>query len=344
MKKFILFRMGIVGAFLLFFLLFALTADLQTGIVPCLQVPPLAGVHLPGAQQWKDGTSSFLFGANDASWEWSPQTLGNSSAIRATVRGAGITVIRTPLTSGDADKRVAAIEDVGAACLGILRPQDALQVVQSLGARCRLYEWENEPDNAGISPEEYGQSWNRYIPQLRKINPQAIFIGPVVAFANIDYITRFLTVAKASGSLPDAISYHLYPCTDLTPEACPSHIEQFTQSAALVRTASLGVLGRALPLALTEWNYSWKPHQTPNKDPYMRQFTTESLEAMRAGGIVLANQFDLASNAGYGSLDELDTATARAYPQLTATQALIEHYQPGQSSSSGVKRPLCPSH
>ncbi|HEY4388230.1 MAG TPA: hypothetical protein VGN34_27590, partial [Ktedonobacteraceae bacterium] len=98
---------------------------------------------LPGQQVWLQGTSSLIFGANDSSWQWSNNNLGNSPAIVAAVRTAGITVIRTPLHTTDAQARVSAIEATGAKCLGILSAADAAQVVKMLGDRCDMYEWMN---------------------------------------------------------------------------------------------------------------------------------------------------------------------------------------------------------
>ncbi|GCF07013.1 hypothetical protein KDI_05770 [Dictyobacter arantiisoli] len=254
--------------------------------------------------------------------------MGNNPAVRATVKSAGVTVIRTPLTSKDALQRVAVIEEIGARCLGILRPQDALQVVQMLGQRCNLYEWENEPDNGGPNVTAYSHTWNQHIPQLRAINSHAAFIGPVVAYGDISYIQRFLQLVKAAGNLPDAVSYHLYPCTDQSIETCPQHFEDYTQVAQQVKKAVTQTVGYSLPLAVTEWNYSWKPGQTPHNDAFMQNFTTSSLQALAKAGIALANQFDLASNAGYGSLDMINPLTGMPYPQLVAFQAMIEEYKP----------------
>jgi hypothetical protein len=289
---------------------------------------------LPGEQRWA-GTSSLLFGANDASWDWSPKNMGNNPAIAATVKDAGITVIRTTLTASDADRRVAAIEQAGALCLGILRPQDAAQVVQILGKRCNLYEWRNEPDNEGISVQEYSRSWNQAIPSLRALNPHAAFIGPVVSYANLPFIQTFLQLSKKAGTLPDAVSYHMYPCVDLLTSACLQHLNVYQQSATQVASVVQQVVGHPLPQAVTEWNYSWKPAQTPNKSSFMQQFSQASLQAMAQAGIAIANQFDIASNAGYGSLDMIDPLTGRPYTQLTAMKRVIMEYQ----TKAGIFRP-----
>ncbi len=284
--------------------------------------------NIPGQQQWK-GVSSLLFGANDASWNWSSHNMGNNPAIRATVKAAGIPLIRTPLTRTDALKRVSAIEQAGALCLGILHPEDAVQVVQMLGTRCKLYEWENEPDNNGEEVSHYAQSWNQFIPRLRTINQQAVFIGPAVSFANISYIQKFLELVQKEQNLPDVVSYHMYPCTDQTTATCSQHIHDFVDTAEQIKKTMMQVLAKNLPLAITEWNYSWKNYQTPYNQSFMQEFTDASLKAMIQAGIAIANQFDIASNAGYGTLDMINPTTGEAYPQMVAMRTFIAQYKKG---------------
>ncbi len=287
---------------------------------------------LPGEQIWQQGTSSLLFGANDSSWQWSPNNLGNDPAIATAVRNAGITVIRTPLHVSDAQARVSAVEAAGAKCLGIVSPPDALQVVQMLGNRCTMYEWMNEPDNNKISATAYANSWNQNIPLLRSANPQAIFIGPVVASPNTTYIQQFLTLAKQAGNIPDVVSYHTYPCTDQTIANCPAQIASYGQDASAVQATVNSTLGYTLPLAITEWNYSWKMNQTPQSDPFIKTFTTLSLDAMAQAGIAMATQYDLASNAGGGSLDMVDPNTGQNFPQIDAMHQAIQKYQLQQTA------------
>jgi hypothetical protein len=282
---------------------------------------------LPGEQIWQQGVSSLLFGANDSSWQWSPNNLGNTPAIATAVRSAGVTVIRTPLSVSDALARVSAVEAAGAKCLGIISPPDALQVVQMLGNRCVMYEWMNEPDNNNLTADQYAASWNQNIPALRAANAQAMFIGPVVASPNVAYIQQFLTLAKQAGNIPDAVSFHMYPCTNQTIASCPAHIASYGQDTSQVQATVSAVLGYSLPLAVTEWNYSWKANQTPQNDPFIKTFTSLSLDAMAQAGISMAMQYDLASNAGGGTLDMVDPQTGQALPQLNAVQQEIQKYR-----------------
>ncbi|HTK06165.1 MAG TPA: hypothetical protein VL485_03270 [Ktedonobacteraceae bacterium] len=320
------------GMGILLSLLLMTTSILTIITIQHMSVKADSNQLLPGQQIWGQGTSSLLFGANDANWQWSNNNLGNSAAIVSSIRKAGITVIRTPLSAADAQARVSAIEATGAKCLGILSPTDAEQVVKMLGDRCDMYEWMNEPDNGGPTATEYANSWNQYIPTLRSINPHAAFIGPVVASPDLPYIQQFLTLAKQAGNLPDAVSYHTYPCTDQTIASCPSHINtSYVPDAAKVRATVNSVLGYNLPLALTEWNYSWRPGQTPQSDPFMKTFTTLSINAFKQAGLAMANEYDIASNAGGGTLDMVNPQNGEAQPQLQELQQLIHNYQAQQA-------------
>ncbi len=151
----------------------------------------------------------------------------------------------------------------------------------------------------------------------------------MVASPNTGYIQQFLSAAKASGNLPDMVSYHMYPYTDQTVSSCPAHIAGFGRAASEVNVAVSSTIGQTLPLAVTEWNFSWKSGQTPLHDPYMATFTQQSLQAMAQAGIVMANQFDIASNAAGGSLDMIDPQTAQAMPQLQAMHDMIQNYSTG---------------
>ena len=315
-----------IGIAVLLALLF-LTSSITTLLLQHGSARAANSQLLPGEQTWKQGVSSLLFGANDSSWQWSPNHLGNNPAIAASLRSAGITVIRTPLRLNDAQARVSAVEAAGAKCLGIISPPDALQVVQMLGNRCVMYEWMNEPDNTKLTADAYASSWNQNIPALRAANAQAIFIGPVVASPNLTYIQQFLTLTNQAGNTPDVVSFHMYPCTNQTIASCPAHIASYGQHTSEVQATVSAVLGHTLPLAVTEWNYSWKPNQTPQNDPFIKTFTTLSLDAMAQAGIRMAMQYDIASNAGGGTLDMIDPQTGQALPQLNAVQQTVQKYQ-----------------
>ena len=298
---------------------------------------------LPGQQLWKDRVSSFLFGTNDTQ-EWSTNNVETDPAIQQALKAAHFTVMRTfffdkslldshPTTDAEIDQRLRTIEKSGMTCLGVLEPildpAFIKHVVLYAGNRCNLYEFANEADTVGMSMRQYVQIWNTLIPQLRKINPHAKFSGPVVA----DYtqVQPFLVGVKASGILPDAISFHWYPCGgNDSSSSCLAKVDTFAQVTTQVKEWVGEILGKDLPVGITEWNYdAGNPPGSYGKDPaFMTQFTTLALQSMIHAGLDFANQFDAASDAGMGGLDMFDVNTGQPKPQYYAIKNLISRYRP----------------
>ena len=289
--------------------------------------PPL----LPGEQVWKGGTSSLLFGSNDPTFN--PAT---SQSLRQSLRQAGITLIRTPLaTNGgtEIDQRLTQIQDIGATCLGILNSHDIAldqQIVKTAGSRCQLYEFGNEPDNPGnpnaMSASAYANSWNQIIPLLRQIAPQAKFFGPAVAYPNTAYISTFLQATQANA--PDGVTFHMYPCTDVDMQTCLSHsVNSYASSAQKVRDTVIQVLGRALPIGVTEWNDNWRDQaKSEESDPnFMRQFTTLSLQSLMQGQVAFANQYSIGDGQGNNTPGGhlFLTINGQGTPQLQAMADMI---------------------
>lgn len=308
--------------------------------------PPVAPpALLPGQQRWKDNVSSFLFGTNDTQ-EWVSNNIETNASMQQALKDAHFTVMRTfffdrslldkhPTTDAEIDQRLRTIENSNMICLGVLEPIEnptfIEHVVSYAGSRCNLYEFGNEPDKQSMS--DYIQVWNNLVPKLRQINPAAKFIGPVVA----DYtqVQPFLTAVKASGVMPDAISFHWYPCgLEDSSTSCLAKISTFTRVTEQVRAWVTNTLGVNLPVGISEWNYNAdNPPTAYGSDPtFMTQFTTSALRAMIQANLDFANQFDVASGAGQGGLDMIDTRTGRPKPQYAALKNFIAQYWPGGSS------------
>ena len=292
-----------------------------------------ASTLLPGQQTWKNGTSSLLFGSNDPTFN--PAT---SQSLRLSLRQAGITLIRTPLANNNGteiEQRLSQIQDVGATCLGILSSSNMQldqQIVQTAGGRCQMYEFGNEPDNAGnpnaMSASQYASLWNQIIPTLRQIAPQAKFFGPAVAFPDTAYISTFLQQTQANA--PDGVTFHMYPCTDVDAQTCLSQsVNSYATSAQQVRNTVMQVLGRDLPLGVTEWNDNWKDQAKPEEsDPnFIRQFTTLSLQSLAQGQIAFANQYNFGTGGSDGHL--LMTVNGQPKPQLQAMADMIAQTRTG---------------
>ena len=294
---------------------------------------------LPGQQIWKDYTSSFLFGTNDTH-EWSPKNIQTEASIQEALRSAGFTLIRSffPDNAPDAvtEKRIDTIEQSGANCLGVITDISDVSfnehLVRYLGNRCLMYEFGNEPDYNGISIDTYLQQWNTTIPLLRKINPQAKFIGPVTSTdaGKNNFMQNFLQGVKASNVLPDAISFHWYPCYQFSQQDCLNAAGNVAQAVGRVRALTENTLGRDLPIGVTEWNYD--PENPPpsygDDAGFITNFTTNALHAMSQAGVSFACQFDAASYAGYGRLDMFDLTNDAPKPQYYAIKDLIQQYRP----------------
>lgn len=302
-------------------------------------------IMLPGQQIWKEGVSSFLFGTNDT-YEWSSHNIQTQPAMQAALRDAGFTLIRSffPDNASDTaiEQRISTIENSGARCLGVITNISHTDydehLVGYLGHRCLLYEFGNESDVNGYSIEDYLKLWNTTIPLLRAINPDAKFIGPVTynERGNHDFMKAFLIGVKASGILPDAISFHKYACYENTEGDCLLRASDYQQAAQEVRGLIQSILGKDLPLGITEWNYDpGNPPPAYGDNPgFITQFTNEALQSMIQGGVTFACQFDAASYAGYGRLDMFNVYTNTPKPQYFAIKAIIAKYRPAPTTAA----------
>jgi len=300
---------------------------------------------LTGQQVWKQGVSSFLFGANDTQ-EWSVNNVETSPAIQAALKDAHFTLMRTfffdksladghSTTDAEIEQRLKTVENSGMTCLGVLHNIFNVEfdkhVVTYAGSRCQLYEFGNEADYNGISVEAYLKQWNSTIPLLRKIDPNAKFIGPVTYNdqGNKGFMQAFLEGVKASGIIPDALSFHYYPCYQDTRDSCLNKAGSFSQVAGGVQALVREILGKDIPVGITEWNYDpGNPPPAYGDDPsFMSKFTTDALNSMVEAGVAFACQFDVASYSGYGRLDMFNIDNNQPKPQYYAIKDLIHLYR-----------------
>jgi len=240
------------------------------------------------------------------------------------------------------EKRLTQIQDIGATCLGILSMRDMTldqQVVKTAGGRCQLYEFGNEPDNPGnpdaMSASAYANLWNIIIPTLRQIAPQAKFFGPAVAYPDTAYISTFLQATQANA--PDGVTFHMYPCTDVDAQTCLSQsVNTYASSAQKVRDTVMQVLGRTLPIGVTEWNDNWKDQAKPEEsDPnFMSQFTTLSLQSLMQGQVAFANQYSIGNGQGDNSPGGhlFLTVNGQGKSQLQAMADVIAQTKTGSST------------
>jgi hypothetical protein len=296
-----------------------------------------------GQEIWNQGVSSYLFGTNDT-YEWSDNNIETQPMFQQALRDAGFALMRSffPDRASDVDieKRIQTIENSGAQCLGVITNIDSTDfdqhLVRYLGSRCQLYEFGNEPDLNNISVQRYLKQWNIVIPLLRKINPDAKFIGPVTYNdrGKQNFMQDFLEGVNASGILPDAVSFHWYPCWGDTKESCLSKASTYGTVASGVEAQVEAILGKTLPIGITEWNYDpGNPPPSYGDDAdFITKFTVDALSSMMSAGVAFACQFAAASYSGYGRLDMFNTVNNQLKPQYYAIKNVIEQYHSSATS------------
>ncbi|WP_165423885.1 GH39 family glycosyl hydrolase [Ktedonosporobacter rubrisoli] len=315
------------------------TSPRSTQHTPPPQITPAASAMLPEQRIWKQGISSFIFGTNDTQ-EWYQNNVETNPAIQQALKGAHFTLMRTfffskslvdnhATTDKEIEQRLKTIENSDMICLGVLADifdvSFAKHVVSYASNRCNLYEFGNEPDTADIGITDYLKQWNTVIPLLRQINPKASFIGPAAGVGS--YLKEFLTGVKQSGVLPDAVSFHWYPCWHDTQADCLSKANTVGPKVQTARTWVKELLGKDLPIGVTEWNFDPGNPPAPygNDTNFMNSFTTDALETMMQVGVDFACQFAAASGTVY--LDMFDFRTSKPKTQYYTIKMLIQRYR-----------------
>jgi hypothetical protein len=293
---------------------------------------------LPGQEIWKDGVSSYLFGGND-NIEYAQKNFQTMPNIQAAVKASGMGLIRSffPDTSTDAEieQRIKAIENSGAQCLAVLVNINNLDfnkhLVSYLGKRCLMYEFGNEPNYLQIPVNTYMAQWNKTIPILRQLNPSAKFVGPVTTWlGDFEFFKAYLNAIKQSGVMPDAISFHHYPCWKLSKDACLNNVGSYNTLIKEARGYVQNALGKQLPLGITEWNYDPGSHKLDyaNDKDFITRYTTQTIQIMIDNKIDFACVFDIASYSGFGQLDIFNNETGEPKVQFTVLQDIIKKYRP----------------
>ncbi len=307
---------------------------------------PRDPITLPGEKFLKNGVSSYVFGVNNTNLWNTNNNIETNTKIQQLVKEAHFPLIRVWFFSptgdysalandAETERRLKLVSDMGAQCLGVLEDTGSQafvyykHVVQLAGNRCNMYEFGNEPgEHEAPDMPAYIQSWNMLIPQLRKINPQAHFIGPVAGEGPIKtphWIPDFLKGVKASGVLPDAVSFHEYS-TD------PSLFgAEVTRTRQLIKS----ILGKNLPVGITEWNEYSDNNSNWTSDPVFARFVTAALNSIIAAHTDFANEFTLYNHGGSGDSDlDMFDPSGQPRPEYDVMKSMIAEYSSGVSSSS----------
>ncbi len=256
--------------------------------------------------------SPLLFGTNLGLFDAQDQVL-NSAATRSALQQMHLKIIRMPvrasLSLATEIQAAQIIKNLGATPLVILRGQldtgvlaDDLRIVHAMntifGKSIVYYEYGNEEDLQGVPVDQYISSWNSVVPQLKQIALNANFIGPVNFQYDHIYLATFLQNAQPRA---DEISWHEYTCDDSwSTTTCISHIDRWTNHIADARATMLSVIGKQLPVMITEWNYA--PNAVPNdgknnNSAFMQTWTTHALQTLAANRIFASMQYSCTNTA-----------------------------------------------
>lgn len=255
------------------------------------------------------GSPALLYGTNLSLNDSSDQVL-TSAATRALLQQMHVGIVRIPMRQSLPEAVIVqaaqAVKSIGAAPMIILLTQDAnhpsaltsdskvVTDMQALfGSATVYYEYGNEPDLITGNPAPYIASWNQVVPQLKKLAPNARFVGPSMYTYDFNYLKNFLLAAKP---LPDFVSWHEYTCdTSWAASVCMSHINNWTTHAANARSIMTAAIGVSLPIMITEWNYTAN-HSVAgdgknDNAAFMTSWTTKALQTLAANGIYAAMQY-----------------------------------------------------
>ncbi len=251
-------------------------------------------------------TSPLLFGTNLALID-ATDTFLRSTATRALLQQIHTRIIRMPtrdyLSEAITIQTAQLIKDIGAIPLVNLRGAvdrtvlaDDTRVIQDMnrvfGTQTVYYEYGNEEEAQDITAAQYTTSWNAIIPQLKLLAPQGQFIGPVNAKYEPGYLMAFLANAQPR---PDQISWHEYTCDDdRTRDECIANIATWTTHIQDARARMTSVLGTALPIMITEWNYTPKVNAYDSKhrdSAFMSVWTTQAMQTLAANHIFASMQY-----------------------------------------------------
>jgi hypothetical protein len=266
--------------------------------LPTPTMPPAVGITPPAHV---NPVSPLIFGTNLELYDTKDQAL-TSAKTRQLFQQMNVRIIRMPMradgTMAPEFQGARLIKQLGAIPLVILHgdarvatalDDDTLMIQEMnrlFGNSLVYYEYGNEQDLNGVGVQRYTDSWNRLVPQLKKVANNANFIGPVNYQYNHDYLQYFLQNANPR---PDEISWHEYTCDkSWAEETCLQHIDNWSKHISSARQVMKQTVGRELPIMITEWNYAPNPALNDGKisdAAFMNTWTTKAFQVLTANRI-----------------------------------------------------------
>ncbi|HKW20100.1 MAG TPA: hypothetical protein VJO13_01900, partial [Ktedonobacterales bacterium] len=276
---------------------------------------------LPGETLW-NGVPSFNFGANDGvNWDtkYNMDTGPDAAPIQSALKAAGMPIIRAwffqnslvdnhALSDAEQLQKWQAVANSGAVCFANLPTGNSvaynLHLVTLLKGKCELYEVMNEPDIEGVNSTQYLAFWNSFVPQARAIDPNARFGGPAdynnqgnectyTSSGSTCFLQKVMIGMRASGVLPDFVTYHWYPCWNNSASQCLALAGSFASAAQQVIGWVQQIFGKALPVICSEWNADPGSPTFMNDRNWDAQFVTAALQSIETSGLAGAMEYDI---------------------------------------------------
>ncbi|HBE27481.1 MAG TPA: hypothetical protein DDW25_01185 [Ktedonobacter sp.] len=288
-------------------------------------------------QKYGGLVSPLLFGTNLRLENSNDQVL-QSAQTRQQLQHMHIRIIRMPVRptlSNETEIQAAqVIKSIGAYALVVLRGAldanvlaDDTRLIQDMnsvfGSTVVYYEYGNEEDLLGINVNRYTDSWNAIVPQLKRIARNGQFIGPVNFQYDQAYLTAFLQHARP---LPDEISWHEYTCDkSWSNDLCLARIDHWTNHINDARKVMENIVGKSLPIMITEWNYAPNAQQHDGKidnNGFMSTWTTRALDTLAANHVFASMQF-VCTDSVYAFIRDDGTLTAQGEVMKTLYQDMI---------------------
>jgi hypothetical protein len=201
------------------------------------------------------------------------------------------------------------------------------------------YEYGNEDDAAGISAEDYTAAWNKAIPDLKKLAPGAHFIGPATYRYTEQYFQTFL---KQANPLPDEISWHEYACDAAeSQQICTQRLSNWGSDIRNARTTMTKVLGKSLPIVISEWNYAANAKANDGKandSKFLVSWMSKALQILSDNQIFASMQYACTGTTPLITDDDLT-------PQGEAFMNLYENYVTNRTHTTpGITPTVTPTN
>jgi hypothetical protein len=278
-----------------------------------LAILAAAGAVIPGATTRKVAPSP-IYGINLSMYgPTGADQFVDDPATRALFARLGVPFVRVPIRVGISDQRLltamSAVKAAGATPMIILHGPvvhdplkidlHLLRLVKTVFAARTVYlEVGNEEDKRGITAGAYTAAWKAIVPRLRAESPPSYhYGGPVTSAADPSYIAYFGSHAVPR---PDFLSWHEYVCSPQNSDQyCNSHIANWATHFATTNAMVRGLVGRTLPIMITEWNLDASDDPRYGNRAFMHAWVTTALaalERLRSSGLIGAMYYTATEN------------------------------------------------